>query len=243
LWLRGGFPRSFLAKGERASFTWREDFVRTFLERDLPLFGVGVPPATLRRLWFMIAHYHGQIWNGSEVGRSLGEAHTTVKRHVDILTGALVVRQLQPWFANLGKRQVKSPKVYVRDSGLLHALLGLESFRALEGHPRLGASWEGFVVESVARIVGERNLYFWATQAGAELDLLVNIGGKRFGIEIKYADAPSVTKSMRVACTDLELERLWIVHPSQGKYALDRGIEAIGLLELQEALRTATFMR
>ncbi len=237
LWLRGGFPRSFLAKSERGSFTWREDFVRTFLERDLPLFGIGVPPATLRRLWLMIAHYHGQVWNGSEVGRSLGEAHTTVKRHVDILTGALVVRQLQPWFANLGKRQVKSPKVYVRDTGLLHALLGLESFRAVEGHPRLGASWEGFVVEAVARIVGERNLYFWATQAGAELDLLVTIGGKRFGIEIKYADAPSLSKSMRVACTDLELERLWVAHPGQGTYALGGGIEALGLVELQQALR------
>jgi predicted AAA+ superfamily ATPase len=243
LWLRGGFPRSFLAKTERASFAWREDFVRTFLERDLPLFGVGVPAATLRRLWLMIAHYHGQVWNGSEVGRSLGEAHTTVKRHLDVLTGAFVIRQLQPWFANLGKRQVKSPKVYVRDTGLLHALLGLESFRALEGHPRLGASWEGFVVEAVARIVGDRNLYFWATQAGAELDLLVTIGGKHFGIEIKYADAPSVSKSMHVARTDLELEHLWIVHPGQGKYALAGGIEALGLVELQDALRKATSVR
>lgn len=237
LWLRGGLPRSFLAAGEAGSFKWREDFVRTFLERDLRLFGVGIPAETLRRLWIMIAHYHGQIWNASEVGRSLGEAHTTIKRHLDILTGAMVVRQLQPWFTNLAKRQVKSPKVYVRDSGLLHALLGLSSFRALEEHPRLGASWEGLVVEEVARIVGERNMYFWATQAGAELDLLISNRGKRFGIEIKYADAPVVSKSMQVACADLDLEHLWVVHPGAGTHSLSKGIDAIGLGALRSALR------
>jgi uncharacterized protein len=239
LWMRGGLPRSYLARSEAASMRWREDFVTTFLERDLRRFGVELQPESLRRLWSMIAHYHGQTWNGSEVGRSLGEAHTTVKRHLDVLTGAFVIRQLRPWFENLGKRQVKSPKVYVRDSGLLHSLLGLGSFAALEGSPRLGASWEGFVVEEVARVAGPRNLYFWATQSGAELDLLIFSGGRRWGVEIKYADAPAATKSMRISIADLGLERLWVVHPGQARYALDAGIEVIGIAELRAALRAA----
>jgi len=236
LWLRGGFPRSFLAANDAASFSWRENFIRTFLERDLRLFGVGIPPETLRRLWAMIAHSHGQIWNASEFGRSLGEAHTTTKRHLDILSGAMMVRQLPPWYANLGKRQVKSPKVYVRDSGLLHALWGVPSFRALEEQPRLGASFEGFVVEEVARLVGDRNLYFWATQSGAELDLLLTIGGKRFGVEIKYADVPAVSRSMRVALADLELAHLFVVHPGRGTAALDDRIDAVGLADLPAAM-------
>jgi predicted AAA+ superfamily ATPase len=236
LWLRGGFPRSFLAANDAASFSWRESFIRTFLERDLRLFGVGIPAETLRRLWAMIAHSHGQIWNASEFGRSLGEAHTTIKRHLDILSGAMMVRQLPPWYANLGKRQVKSPKVYVRDSGLLHALWGVPSFRTLEEQPRLGASFEGFVVEDVARLVGDRNLYFWATQSGAELDLLVTIGGKRFGIEIKYADVPAVSKSMRVALADLELAHLFVVHPGRGMAVLDDHIDAVGLGDMPAAM-------
>lgn len=239
LWLRGGLPRSYLARSEADSLRWREDFVTTFLERDLRRFGVELPPQALRRLWSMVAHYHGQLWNASEVGRSLGEAHTTVKRHLDVLTGALVVRQLQPWFENLGKRQVRSPKVYVRDSGLLHALLGLGSFAALEGSPRLGASWEGFVVEEVTRAAGERNVYFWATQAGAELDLMVHGAGRRWGIEIKYSDAPALTKSMRVARADLKLAHLWVVHPGSARYPLDEGTEAIGIGELRAALAAA----
>ncbi|MCK6531939.1 MAG: ATP-binding protein [Polyangiaceae bacterium] len=237
LWLRGGLPRSYLARSEADSFRWREDFVTTFLERDLRRFGVLLSPQALRRLWSMVAHYHGQQWNASEVGRSLGEAHTTVKRHLDVLTGALVVRQLQPWFENLGKRQVKSPKVYIRDSGLLHALLGLGTFSALEGSPRLGASWEGFVVEEVIRAAGERNVYFWATQAGAELDLLVLAGGRRWGIEVKYSDAPAVTKSMRVALADLDLAHLWVVHPGSARYPLDEKIDAVGIRELGATLR------
>jgi uncharacterized protein len=239
LWTRGGLPRSFLARSDAASLAWREDFVTTFLERDLRRFGVEIAPEALRRLWSMIAHYHGQIWNASEVGRSLGEAHTTVKRHLDILTGALVVRQLQPWFQNLGKRQVKAPKVYVRDTGLLHALLGLPTFAALEGDPRLGASWEGFVVEEVAHLAGDRNVYFWATQSGAELDVLVMAGGKRWGVEIKYADAPRPTKSMHVALADLALEKIWVVHPGEARYALAPRIEAIALADLPGAFAAA----
>jgi len=178
LWLRGGFPRSFLARSEAASFAWRRDFIRTFLERDLRAFAVSIPTRSLRRLWVMLAHYHGQVWNASEIGRSLGEAHTTVRRHADLLVGALVVRQLQPWFANIGKREIKSPKLYVRDAGLLHALLGIETFDALESNPKLGASWEGFVIEQVLTAAGDRDAYYWGTQSGAELDLLLTAGGK-----------------------------------------------------------------
>jgi len=236
LWLRGGFPRSFLAPDDAASFAWREDFIRTFLERDIRMFGINVPPDTLRRLWMMVAHYHGQLWNSSEVGRSLGEAHTTVKRHLDILTGALMVRQLQPWFENLGKRQVKSPKVYLRDSGLMHALSGLPTPGAVEESPRLGASWEGFVVEEILRVVGERNAYFWATQAGAELDLLLFLRGKRYGVEVKYGDAPGLTKSMHTAFADLDLERLWVVYPGQETIQLADRIEAMSLPGIRKAL-------
>jgi predicted AAA+ superfamily ATPase len=188
-------------------------------------------------MWSMLAHYHGQLWNASEVSRSLGEAHTTVKRHLDILTGTLMVRQLQPWHENLGKRQVKSPKVYIRDSGLLHALLGIPSFSALEGHPKLGASWEGFAVEEVVRAVGERNAFFWATQAGAELDLLVMTGGRRYGVEIKYADAPALTKSMRIALADLALDRLLVVYPGDVSYQLDERTFVIPLGGIRGHLR------
>jgi len=225
LWWRGGFPRSFLARNDTDSRAWLANFIRTFLERDVREYGVEVPAAVLRRLWNMLAHYHGQIWNASEISRSLGEAHTTVKRHLDLLTGALMVRQLQPWHENLGKRQVKSPKIYLRDSGLLHTLLGVPSFRALEGHPKIGASWEGFVVEEIVRAAGERVCYFWATQAGAELDLLVMAGGHRYGVEVKYADAPGMTKSMHTALQDLQLKRLIVVYPGEESYPLsDRAV-------------------
>ncbi len=236
LWWRGGLPRSFLAPSDAAGRAWLENFIRTFLERDIREFGVQIPAATLRRLWSMLAHYHGQIWSASEISRSLGEAHTTVKRHLDILTGALMVRQLQPWHENLGKRQVKAPKVYLRDTGLLHALLGLPSFRALEGHPKLGASWEGFVLHEILAQTGDRNAYFWATQSGAELDLLLLLGGKRYGIEVKYADAPGVTKSMRIAMEDLRLDRLLVVYPGEDPYPLDEKITVIPLGRLREHL-------
>jgi len=233
LWWRGRFPRSFLAKTEAESRSWQENFIQTLLERDIREFGVQAPPAALRRLWMMLAHYHGQVWNASEVARSLGESHTTVKRHLDILAGALMVRQLQPWHENLGKRQVKSPKVYIRDTGLLHALLGVPSFRFLEGHPKLGASWEGFVIEELLQLVGERRAYFWATQSGAELDLLLLLDGARFGVEVKYADAPGITKSMRIALDDLGLRQLFVVYPGRDAYDLDKRVTVLPLQQLR----------
>lgn len=233
LWWRGGFPLSFLAKSNAESRQWRADFIQTFLERDLRRFGVQVAPSALRRFWNMVAHYHGQIWNASEIGRSLGEAHTTVKRHLDILCGAFVMRQLPPWFENISKRQVKSPKVYLRDSGLLHELLGVPSFAALEAHPKLGASWEGFALEELLRITGDREAYFWNTQGGAELDLLLFVNGQRFGFEFKYADAPSVTKSLTVARDDLKLKRAFIVHPGRKSYPLNEWAEAVAIGDLK----------
>lgn len=238
LWWRGGFPRSFLAGSDEESRQWRADFIQTFLERDLRRIGVQVMPTALRRLWTMIAHYHGQIWNASEIGRSLGEAHTTVKRHLDILCSAFVIRQLPPWFENIAKRQVKSPKVYLRDTGLLHELLGIPSFAALEAHPKLGASWEGFVLEEVLRVTGDREAYFWTTQGGAELDLLVFINGQRFGFEFNYADAPTITKSLLVAHSDLKLKRVFIVYPGEKSYPLNAWAEAVAIADLRTRLKT-----
>lgn len=239
LWWRGGFPRSYLARSNAASVAWRQDFIRTFLERDMLQLGVRIPPPALRRLWTMIAHWHGQIWNASEIGRSLGEAHVTVKRHLDALTGALMVRQLQPWFENLGKRQVKAPKVYVRDAGLLHALLDLPSPAALDAHPKVGASWEGFVLEELIGLAGERNAYYWRTQAGAELDLLLLLRGRRIGVEVKYADAPSMTRSMHVSFESLKLDRLYVVYPGTEAYALRPGVEVLPLPLARERLAAA----
>jgi hypothetical protein len=232
LWLRGGFPLSFLAENDEASHQWRLTFARTFLERDLPQLGVQIPAETLRRFWTMLAHYHGQLWNGSEIGGSLGVTHHTTRKYLDLLTGAYMVRQLQPWFENVGKRVVKSPKVYVRDSGLLHALLGIPDWAVLQGHPKLGASWEGFVIEQILSWAGERNAYFWATHSRAELDLLVLAKGKRWGFEIKYQDAPTITKSMRIAMQDLKLERLWVVYPGKTGYPMDENIECVTLADL-----------
>jgi uncharacterized protein len=238
LWTRGGVPDSFLAASDPASFKWRADFVQTFLERDLPLLGIGVPATTLRRFWTMLAHCHGQIWNGTEIGASLGVSNHTSRRYLDALSGGYVVRQLQPWFENLGKRVVKSPKVYVRDSGLLHVLLGIPDVPALQGHPKLGASWEGFVIEQILSWAGERNAYFWATHSRAELDLMVLAKGKRWGFEVKYQDAPTITKSMRIAMQDLKLERLWVVYPGQSGYPMDDRIECVPLAQLQRVRET-----
>jgi uncharacterized protein len=240
LWWRGGFPRSYVAGSDQESRQWRADFIQTFLERDLRRFGVQVAPAVLRRFWNMAAHYHGQIWNASEIGRSLGEAHTTVKRHLDILCGAFVMRQLPPWFENIGKRQVKSPKVYLRDSGLLHALMGITSFAALEAHPKLGASWEGFALEEVMRVAGDREAYFWHTQGGAELDLMVFLKGRRFGFEFKYADAPGVTKGLHVAKADLKLSRAFVVHPGEKSYPLNTWAEAVSIADLRSRVQALT---
>ncbi len=240
LWWRGGFPRSFLAETDAESRQWREDFIQTFLERDLRRYGVQVAPLTLRRFWTMVAHYHGQIWNASEIGRSLGEAHSTVKRHLEILCGAFVMRQLPPWFENVRKRQIRSPKVYLRDSGLLHALLGISSFAALEAHPKLGASWEGFALEEILRVTGDREAYFWNTQGGAELDLLTFTHGQRLGFEFKYADAPTVTRSLQVAREDLRLNRAFIIHPGQKSYPLNEWVEALSLPEARTRVQAMT---
>ena len=231
LWVRGGFPASFLARTPAESQTWRQDFIRTFLERDLPQLGVRVPALTLQRFWTMLAHYHGQVWNGSELARAFGVGHPTVRRYLDTLSAALVVRQLQPWFENLGKRQVKAPKVYVADSGLLHSLLDLGTHEDLVGHPKVGASWEGFAMGEVLARLGAppRQCFFWATHAGAELDLLVVRGTRRFGFEFKHTAAPRLTASMRVALRDLKLERLDVVYVGSETFALSPNVRALGL--------------
>jgi predicted AAA+ superfamily ATPase len=238
LWLRGGLPRSLLARTEADSFAWRSDFVASFLERDVPLLGVRVPSHALRRFWTMLAHYHGQSLNAAELARAMGTGENAVRHYLDILTGGLMVRQLAPWFENLGKRLVKAPKIYVRDSGLLHALLGVRSRLELFSHPKLGASWEGFALEQiVSRLGAERDAFFYRTHAGAELDLFVERQGRRFGFELKHADAPRVTKSMHVASIDLRLDHLWVVHPGERSFPLGERIGALALRDLDETAR------
>jgi uncharacterized protein len=229
LWLCGGFPRSFLAGTESDSFEWRRGFARTFLERDLPSLGVQVPALTLHRFWQMLAHYHGQTWTGAELARAFGVAGTTVRRYLDILASALVVRLLPPWFENIAKRQVKSPKVYVSDSGLLHSLLGIVEREDLEGHPKVGASWEGFVIKELVAHLGAlpEELYFWATHAGAELDLLVVRGRRRLGFEIKRTTAPASTRSMHAALATLRLEGIDVIHAGEHTFRLAPGIRAV----------------
>ncbi len=226
LWLRGGFPRSFLARSDEDSLAWREGFIRTFLERDIPQLGISIPATAMRRFWTMLAHYHGQTWNASELGRSMALSDKTVRSYLDILTGTFMVRQLQPWFENIGKRQVKAPKIYLRDSGMLHALLALQDHGSLLSHPRVGASWEGFAIEQLLRSLPVTEAFFWATHTGAELDLLFVHHGKRYGVEVKFAEAPGVTKSMRMALQDVRLEHLWIVYPGGEAYPLDERITA-----------------
>ena len=227
LWLRGGFPRSFVATSESRSFTWREEFIRTFLEQDLPQLGMRIPSPQLHRFWTMLAHYHGQLWNAAEPARSLGLSQPTVRSYLDLMTSAYMIRQLQPWHENLSKRQVKAPKIYVRDSGLLHALLGLRTRRDLLTHPKLGASWEGFVIEQLLHAAAPDQAYFWATHQGAEIDLLMLRGSRRIGVEIKRSDAPSLTPSMRIALDDLRLNKLWIVYPGLQRYDLNNKVTAI----------------
>jgi predicted AAA+ superfamily ATPase len=236
LWTRGGLPRSFLAKSDAASLAWRKDYVRDFLQRDLSELGVAVPTATLSRFWNMAAHFHGGIWNAAEFARSLGASENTARRYLDLLSGAWAIRQLQPWFENMGKRQVRSPKVYVQDVGLLHALLDLETHADLMGHPKAGASWEGFVVDQVLSLVRARDVYFWRTHQGAELDLLVVHHGKRYGFEAKLSDAPTSTKSMAIALEDLKLERLFVVYPGRVPYPLGERQEVVPIEALPERL-------
>jgi len=226
LWLRGGFPRSWLARSNGDSFAWREGFIRTFVERDLPQLGVAIPPAAMRRFWTMLAHYHGQIWNASELARSMGLSDKTVRGYLDLLTGTFMVRQLQPWHENLAKRQVKSPKVYLRDTGLLHYFLDLADRRALLGHPRLGASFEGFAIEQLLCVLDPHSVYFWSTHGGAELDLLVVSGARRYGIEVKLSEAPAPGRSIHAAVEDLGLEHVWIVYPGAHVVQIDERITA-----------------
>ncbi len=229
LWLRGGFPLSYLAPSQQRSMAWRKQFIQTILERDLPQWGVRVPAVALRRFWMMVAHYHGQIWNAADPARALGANESTVRRYLDLLTDAQMLRQLQPFHANIGKRQVKSPKVYVRDSGLFHQLMGVDSEKALLEHPKSGASWEGFVVEQILSIQPHDDAWFWATHQGAEIDLVLSRGGKLFGIEIKRTDAPRLTPSIRNALQDLGLERVAVVHPGAKRFPLSDRVEAVPL--------------
>lgn len=234
-WLRGGFPLAFTARTESDSFAWRQQFLQTFLERDLPQLGVQIPAATLRRFWNMVAHYHGQIWNAAELARALAVNESTVRRYLDLMTGVFMVRQLPPWFENLGKRQVKAPKVYVRDSGLLHALLGLGNKRSLELHPKVGASWEGYAVEEILKALRPDEAYYWATHNGAEIDLVLFKKGRRFGFECKRADAPVLTPSMRIALADLNLDNLTVIYPGARRYSLGKKIEVMPLAHLVQA--------
>jgi predicted AAA+ superfamily ATPase len=229
LWLRGGFPESFLSPDDDASYHWRQQFIRTFLTRDIPQLGITIPQEQLRRFWLMIAHHHGQAWNASEIAGSLGVNYKTAQRYLDILTGAFMVRALPAWTDNLGKRVRRASKIYLRDSGLFHTLQNIRNRHELDGHPKLGASWEGLGVEHVLRATRAEpgEAFYWNTHGGAELDLLLVRGDRRWGFEFKYADAPRTTKSMRVAMEDLGLQRLFILYPGDRAYALDDTIEVL----------------
>ena len=237
LWRRGGFPRSYLASSETDSVAWRDQFILTLLERDLPQWGVRVPAIALRRFWSVLAHYHAQTWSAAQAARALGVSESTCRRYLDLLTDSFMIRQLQPYHANLRKRQVKSPKVYVRDAGLLHALLGIHAPKELLTHPRVGASWEGFALEQVLTTQSHDEAYFWATHQGAEMDLVLRGGSRLLGVEFKRADAPKVTKSMRIALEDLGLDRIAVVYPGEKRYPLADRIEAVPLQELAERER------
>ena len=234
LWRRGGFPLSYLAATETDSLSWRSQFIQALLERDMPQWGIRVPATALRRFWTILAHYHGQTWNGADAARTLGVGEATVRHYLDLLTNAFMVRQLQPWRANLRKRQVKSPKVYVRDSGLLHRLLGIDTAKALVSHPKLGASWEGFVIEQVLVAEPHDEAFFWATHQGAEIDLILSRGGRLLGVECKRTDAPRVTPSIKNALADLDLDRVAVVYPGERRYPLADRVEAVPVGELAE---------
>ncbi len=231
-WLRGGFPLSYLAPTEANSLAWRKNFIQTILERDLPQLGIGLPTAMVFRFWSMLAHYHGQTWNAAEPARSLGVSETSVRRYLDLLEQVFMIRQLPPWHVNMQKRQVKSPKIYFRDTGLLHYLLGIHSVPDLMTHPKLGASWEGYALEEIIKAFKPDAAFFWATHGGAELDLLLQTGGQKVGIECKRVDAPRLTRSMQVALTDLELDHLFVVYPGEQTYPLAEKITAIPLLKM-----------
>ena len=239
LWIRGGFPRAYLADDDRSSYDWRINFIQTFLERDIPQLGIRIPAHALRRFWTMVAHYHGQVWNAADFARSLGTKEDTARKYLDVLSGAFLVRQLPPWFENVGKRLVKAPKVFVRDSGILHTLLALPDLAHIQSHPKLGFSWEGFALEQVIGLTGaEREVYFYKTHGGAELDCLLIRNGKRYGFEFKYEDAPGPTKSIHIVFHDLKLEKLWVIHPGNRSYPIGERTEVVPLRNLNSLLET-----
>lgn len=236
LWIRGTFPRSFLALSEAASYQWRQDFIATFLERDIPQLGLNIPAKSLGRFWRMLAHYHGQVFNASEIGKSLEFSDHTAQRYLDLLSGTFMIRQLRPWYYNTKKRIIKRPKIYFRDSGILHALLSLEGKKDVLSHPKLGGSWEGFALEEAIMTLGlkEGEAFFWGVHAAAELDLVFEKKGKLYGVEVKYAQAPSLTPSMRSALVELSLKHLWVIYPGKEEYPLDRNVMAIPLTGLDK---------
>jgi predicted AAA+ superfamily ATPase len=234
LWFRGGFPPAFLANSDADAMEWHEAFGRTFVERDIANLGFAAAPEALRRFWSMLAHYHGQTWNGTRLAESLGTTRATVERYRDILAGTFLLRILPPWFENLGKRLVKSPKIYFRDSGVLHQMLGIGEAKDLPKHPQFGASWEGFALEQTLMAHGQRDAYFYGTQRGAELDLLLLRRGRRWGFEFKCSDAPSATRSMHIALEDLQLEHLWVVYPGTRRYPITEKITALPLREIHQ---------
>jgi predicted AAA+ superfamily ATPase len=236
LWIRGAMPRSYLAESEGSSVLWRDNYITTYLERDIPQLGIRVPARTLRRFWMMLAHYHGQTWNASELSRAMGLSDKTVRSYLDILSGAFMVRQLQPWFENTSKRQVRAPKIYLRDSGLLHSLLNIPDMHTLLGHPKVGASWEGYAIEQVLSILRPNEAYFWATHGAAELDLLFFANGKRYGIEVKFSEAPEVTHSMYSALQDLELEHLWVIYPGEQGYPVHEQMTVCPLRQIADLI-------
>lgn len=234
IWQRGGYPLSYLAKSDEISFKWRYEYIRTFLEHDIPQLGIQIPAETLRRFWMMLTHYHGQIFNASEIGKSLGLSHTTARRYLDILTGTLMIRVLPPWFENLKKREIKSPKVFFRDSGIFHSLLGLHHEKDILVHPKLGASWEGFALEEIIRKedADGKNSFFWGIHRDAELDLLIHKNGKRYGYEVKFSRNSKLMKRQNKIIEMLKLEKLYLVNPGKKNLALSDKITSIGLEKL-----------
>jgi len=235
LWLRGGLPRSFLAGNDEQSVLWRDNYITTFLERDIPQLGINIPARTLRRFWIMLSHYHGQIINFSEIGRSFGISDMTVRKYLEILESTFMIRLLQPWYINIGKRLVKHPKIFLRDSGIFHSLMSISSRQQLFTHNKLGASWEGFALECVCRELNMKNeeVYFWRTHSGAELDMLWQSGGKYWGAEFKFMDAPRLSKSMQISVDDLHLEHLWVIYPGKAEYKITKNITALPLSSIR----------
>jgi len=236
LWLRGTFPRAYLANNQAASIQWRQDFIRTFLERDLPMLGVNIPAITMRRFWMMLAHYHGQTWNASEFSRAFGMSDKSVRHYLDILTSTFVIKQLAPWWENISKRQVKAPKIYLNDSGLLHTLLGLNNKEELESHPKVGASWEGFAMNAVIAQLNAlpEEIFYWSTYSGAEIDLVVMRGNQRLGFEFKRTSSPSLTSSLQTACADLNLTKAYIIYMGNDVFPLNDKVTALGLARIEE---------